>query len=160
MQKVFITSDNTATFTCPGCKAIRTVDVTQYKELTRAVKVKVKCPCGVDYPVALERRRQFRKPVAFPGTWCLLDNGRRTIKGQMVVSDLSRTGLKIRLEEIYDLNVGDTLLVEFHLDDPKRSLIRKEVAVRKVDGHVVGTEFMSMDPSDANVKAIGFYLFG
>ncbi len=160
MQKVFVTGENKATFTCPECEATRVVDVTQYKELNRAVKIKVKCPCGCDYPVALERRRQFRKPVNLEGTYYQLVGGRYTGKGQMIVSDVSRTGLKLRLKDVRPLTPGEALFVEFHLDDPKRSFIQKEVIIRKVDGAELGTEFGSVDPSDPHMKAIGFYLFG
>lgn len=160
MQKVFVTGDNRATFTCPECELTRTVNVTQYKELDRAVKIKVKCPCGHDYPVILERRRQFRRQVNFKGTYYQMVDGRLTGKGQMVVSDVSRTGLGIRLSDNRELKTGDKLFVEFHLDDTKRSFIRTEVVIRKIVGFELGTEFFSIDPSDPNMKAIGFYLFG
>lgn len=160
MQKVFVTGENKAAFACPECEQTRTVDVTQYKELDRAVKIKVKCACGHVYTAALERRRQFRKQVNFKGTYYRLTEGRYTGKGQMVVSDLSRTGLKLRLNDNPNLNPGDRLFVEFHLDDFKSSFIQKEVVIRKVDGFELGTEFAAVDASDPNMKAIGFYLFG
>ena len=78
----------------------------------------------------------------------------------MTVIDLSRTGLKLRLQDDRHLKPGDRLLVAFQLDDLKGSEIRKEVVVRKVDGREIGLEFASQDPSDPNMKAIGFYLFG
>jgi hypothetical protein len=160
MQKVFVTADNTATFTCPDCERSRTVDVTQYRELDRAVKIKVKCPCGFDYIVGLERRRQFRKAVRLSGTFQLVRGGRSVARGEVEVVDLSRTGVKLRLERSFAGAIGDRVHVAFRLDDAKRSDIQLETIVRKVDGRHVGVEFTDRDPSDPNMKAIGFYLFG
>jgi hypothetical protein len=160
MQKVFITGDNQATFACPACKKTRTVDVSRQKGLERAIKIKVKCPCGYDYPVMLERRQQHRKEVSFPGTYVHLKNFRPVGKGVMMVTDLSRAGIKVTISDSRHFAVGDRLRVEFRLDDRKRSLIDKEVIVRKVDGADLGTQFASVDAGDPNDKAIGFYLFG
>lgn len=160
MQKVFITAENKATFTCPECERVRAVDVTQYKALDTAVRIKVKCPCGCHYPVVLDRRLQYRRQVNLKGTYYQVADGRYVGKGPMIVSDVSRTGLKLGLKNGGRLNFGDKLFVEFHLDDLKRSFIQKEVVVRNVHGSELGTEFISMAPSDPNMKAIGFYLFG
>ena len=158
MQKAFITRDNKVTFSCPQCKGMRTVDVTKYKALEKAVKIKVRCPCGHDYPVMIERRKQFRKAVSLPGTFSRIFNDRRAGKGTMVVKDVSRNGLQIRVNDSSYMKAGDILEVEFKLDDNKRSPIRKEVVIRKIVGYDLGTEFTSVDAGNASDKAIGFYL--
>ena len=158
MQKAFITRDNKVTFSCPQCKGIRTVDMTQYTVLEKAVKIKVHCPCGHDYPVMLERRKQYRKTVSLPGTFTRFFNHRPAGKGTMVVKDVSRNGLQIRVSDANHLKVGDLLEVDFKLDDNKRSPIHKEVVIRKIVGYDLGTEFTSIDAGNASDKAIGFYL--
>ncbi len=158
MQKAFITRDNKVTFSCPQCKGMRTVDVTKYKALEKAVKIKVRCPCGHDYPVMIERRKQFRKVVSLPGTFSRIFNDRRAGNGTMVVKDVSRNGLQIRVNDSSYMKAGDILEVEFKLDDNKRSPIRKEVVIRKIVGYDLGTEFTSVDAGNASDKAIGFYL--
>ena len=160
MQKAFISSTNQVTFSCPQCKNTRTVDVTKYRALDKAVKIKVHCPCGQDYPVLLERRKQFRKAVSLPGTYTRIYNERRAGKGTMVVKDVSRNGLSIRVNDTTHMKNGDILEVVFTLDDPKRSPIQKEVVIRKIVGYDLGTEFVSIDPGNASDKAIGFYLMG
>lgn len=160
MQKVFISSTNQVTFSCPQCKNTRTVDVTKYRALDKAVKIKVHCPCGQDYPVLLERRKQFRKAVSLPGTYTRIYNERRAGKGTMVVKDVSRNGLSIRVSDTTHMKNGDILEVVFKLDDPKQSTIQKEVVIRKIFGYDLGTEFLSIDPGNASDKAIGFYLMG
>lgn len=157
-RKVFITTDGQATFVCSACEGSRTVEVARNAELARASRVRVKCPCGHHYPVSLERRRFFRKAVNFIGSFFHTVNGRHVDHGKMAVLDLSRTGMRIRLNENRPLQVGDTLLVEFHLDDRQHSLIRKESIVRRIDGFDLGTEFAAPGVMDANTRAIGFYL--
>ncbi len=159
-MKVFITGEGQATFVCPECARSRTVAMTRNKKLARAARVRVKCPCGHHYPVTLERRRFFRKPVYLSGSYFHTVNGRHVDRGEMAVLDLSRTGVRIRLNETRPLRVGDTLLVEFHLDDRQHSLIRKESIVRRIEGIDLGTEFAAPEVTDANTRAIGFYLAG
>jgi c-di-GMP-binding flagellar brake protein YcgR len=122
--------------------------------------VRVKCPCGHHYPVTLERRKYFRKSVNLNGSFFETVNGRPVDRGQMAVLDLSRTGMRIRLRERRPVQIGDTLLVEFQLDDRQQSLIRRESIVRRIDGADLGTEFAAAGVMDANARAIGFYLAG
>ncbi len=156
--KVFITSEGKATFVCPECERSRTVAVACHAKLANAARVRVKCPCGHCYPVSLERRRYFRKAVNLNGSFCRTVNGRQVERGAMAVRDLSRTGLRMRLTHYPPLQVGDTLVVEFHLDDRQHSLIRKEGIVRRIDGRELGTEFIGPEIVDASSRAIGFYL--
>lgn len=160
MQKAFISSTNQITFSCPQCKNTRTVDVTKHKTLDKAVKIKVHCPCGHDYPVLLERRKQYRKAVNLPGTYIRIYNQRRAGSGSMVVNDVSRKGLSIQVKDVTYMKIGDVLEVKFKLDDPKRSAILKEVIIRKIFENDLGTEFVSIDSGNASDKAIGFYLMG
>jgi hypothetical protein len=159
-QKVFISSDGKATFVCPACVRARTVNTARHPTLSRAARVRVKCPCGHPYPVSLERRRYFRKAVDLRGIFFQTVNGRQVDKGPMVVLDLSRTGMRIRLNESRPLRIGDTLVVKFQLDDRQQSLINKESIVRRIDGVDLGAEFIASDVTDASTRAIGFYLAG
>ena len=158
MQRVFITSNNTATFACPSCKQMRTVNIDDYASLDKAVKIKVRCPCRHQYPVMLERRRQFRREVAFPGTYTRIVDGRPMDRGSMVVRDVSRTGLKIQVADAQRLSTGDTLEVVFNLNDPPKSQIRKQVVIRKIEGFDLGVQFLASEAGNPSDKAIGFYL--
>ena len=77
----------------------------------------------------------------------------------MIVTDVSRTGLKIKINTKRDFFIGDKLIVEFHLDDKNRSLIKKECIIKKAFGREFGIEFIYVHPSDPNERAIGFYMF-
>jgi transcription elongation factor Elf1 len=161
LQKVYITSDQMITFTCPACRQPRMVRVADHSILKTADRLRVTCRhCGHKYPVLIERRRQFRKPVDFPGTYIHYVNGKSQGKGFMRVVDLSRTGVKLKMSSMEDFGKGDKLHIEFHLDDVNRSLIKKEVEIKKIFGSELGVAFTSSHPSNTSDRALGFYLFG
>ena len=79
----------------------------------------------------------------------------------MTVVDISRGGLQLQLNQAPRFKIGDTIYVEFSLDDQLRTLIEKDVVVRKIDGNKIGTEFLTaLHNSNPADKALGFYLFG
>jgi hypothetical protein len=158
-QKVYATPSYTAVFECPQCKNSRSVDVSKFKKIEKEVKIKVNCPCGHSYRVVLERRRHYRKTVNLAGSYLFLIPGDQAKKKMLTVTDVSRSGLKIKVSEKPDFAVGDKIFVEFHLDDNKRSLIKKETIVRTIRQLQIGLEFSSTDSADSGDKALGFYLF-
>ena len=161
LQKAYITSNHMITFVCPKCQHPRVVSIADHTELEKADKVRVTCKrCNHKYRVAIERRAQYRKTVNLPGTYTHVVNGQMRGKGYMTVVDLSRTGLKIKLNEIEGFSIGDKLVIEFNLDDAKHSLIKKEVKIMKIDKTELGVAFYSMHPSNPSDKALGFYMFG
>ena len=136
------------------------VNVAEHKELETVDRVKVKCKrCGHQYRVVIERRGQYRKIVNLPGTYTAVVDGRQADTGYMKVIDLSRSGLKMKLNDNPAFAVGDRLMIEFHLDDTNRSMIRKEVEIKKIFGQELGVAFTSVHPSDPSDKALGFYMF-
>jgi len=159
MQKIFVSNDDTITFKCPKCNEPRTVDVSGYKNLEKTEKVKVKCACQNIYFALVEKRKPFKKITNFPGTFTHIISDIPKAKGTMVVTDVSRTGLRIKLNSKKDFFIDDKLIVEFHLDDKNRSLIKKECIVKKIFGLEFGIEFTSVHPSDPSGRAIGFYMF-
>jgi predicted RNA-binding Zn-ribbon protein involved in translation (DUF1610 family) len=155
VQKVFITSKNTATFVCPECGNSTIADVTKYASLSSAVTVNCKCNCGHNFKVSLEKRRQYRKATDLPGMYYYSMANGDTDKGIMRVVDISSNGLKLKLNVERKFEGGEKLRVEFHLDDKRRTLIDKEVIVRNVHKNLVGTSFA---PTEGDDPALGFYL--
>jgi len=157
VSKVYISATNTATIVCPRCEKTKTVDVGRYAEINKTVRVKSKCTCGHTWTSVLEKRRQYRKAVDFPGVYTYFEDGRQVDKGNMAVKDLSLTGLKLKLNVARDFKVDARLQVEFHLDDNRRTLMRKNVMIKNVSGLYVGVAFSA---SEAQDPALGFYLMG
>ena len=157
-ERVFITDNNMATFTCRQCEKTKSIDVSQYKHLNKAIRVKLKCPCGYSYTVILERRGSYRKKADITGLYFKIVSGKEESRGNMTVKNISRYGLKLNFREKPNLEIGDKLLVEFKLDNNLKSLIRKEVIIRNINDKCIGAEFCSVNESNEYDKAIGFYL--
>ncbi|MFZ5564331.1 MAG: PilZ domain-containing protein [Thermodesulfobacteriota bacterium] len=153
VQKVFMNKDNKANFTCPVCSKARLMDVSQYKDIDKAVKVKAKCPCGHVYSVLLERRRHVRKAVSLIGSYTADEKG-MDIKGRMTVVDISRTGLRFKMHMQHYFEENDQLSIEFHLDDQEQTLVKRKVIVRSIHGLYVGVRFAS----DQHYDKLGTYL--
>jgi len=153
---VYVTSDNTARFECPHCHKSKAMDVSRFLTDTRAARIKVKCPCGCDFPVILEKRRGYRKDANLAGTYIHYIDGREAGRGVMTVKDISAGGVKLRITSTKNFSVGDFLRVEFHLDDSHHSMIQKKVVVRNIGDTHLGCEFA---PTEATDKALGFYLY-
>ncbi|MBF0119247.1 MAG: PilZ domain-containing protein [Desulfobacterales bacterium] len=163
-KKIYI-KDNKATFTCEKCGKIKIADVSGYMGVKNTITVKCKCPCGNSYSVILERRKNYRKSTNIPGLYLkethldgeyTTDQGKE--KGRIIVLDISSTGLRFKLHVNRKFHLGDKLLVEFNLDDKKRTLIKKEVIVKRIETLDIGAEFCPSDPNDHYTKAISWYL--
>lgn len=155
-EKVYVTSNQMATFVCPKCQKSKTVNVSKYATLDKLIRVKVTCPCGNAYTSLLEKRKKYRKETNLPGTFVRIVDGRKIGQGLMTVRDLSTIGMKLHTNGEHQCIVGDILQVEFHLDDTQRTLIKKKVIIRNIIGSNIGTE---LAPTEAVDKALGFYLF-
>lgn len=153
--KVYISKNNTATFVCPNCENTTTADVTRYAKMEKTVRVNIKCRCGQSFNAVLEKRRRYRKRTRLPGTYTYDRPDGSSDKGIMRVEDISGSGMKLRLNVARTFDVGDTLTVEFNLDDPQHTLIQKVVVVKNVVGDRVGVAFTGRDGDD---PSLGFYL--
>lgn len=155
IEKVFITSNNTATFVCPQCGNVTTTNVAKFAKIDKKITVKCRCNCGHNFSVSLEKRRQYRKATNLSGMYYhRLDNGDLD-KGMMRVVDISSTGLKLKLNVERKFDIGTPLRVEFELDDKRRTFMNKRVIVRNVRKDLVGTSFAPNEGEDPN---LGFYL--
>jgi len=173
MDTFHINGDNKATIVCPGCGRAKVIDASKYLKKNSPVKIKFKFTCryceqkrkkssvpenGTPFPhtriVTLERRKFYRKAVNLMGTF----TDQRGKKGDMVVIDLSRTGLKFKLEWPWPLAMEETVSLAFHLDNPVKLLITKDARIKKIQDQVVSVQFLSTNSFSESDKAIGFYL--
>ena len=153
IQTVFVNRENKAIFTCPKCTKAKTVDISKLLANLNKSNIKVKCPCGHIFPVALNRRKFYRKETSLHGT---MTPEKKLKDFPMTVINLSRTGLEFKSSENKNMEVGEYVTVEFRLDDKSRSLIKKKVIIRKIVDNTAGGEFCASDEYD---KVLGFYLF-
>lgn len=154
-QTVFISSKNTATFRCPECGSAKTTDVSRYAEIDKKITVNCTCTCGHRFSCRLEKRRQYRKGADLPGKFTLVGKDGSKDTGLVKVVDLSTTGLKLKMAVPRTFALGDELIVEFRLDDRKRTPMQKRVIVRNISGPYIGASF---HPHELDDPALGFYL--
>jgi hypothetical protein len=74
--------------------------------------------------------------------------------GPMVVTNLSKTGLKFAAEKASLLRIGDRVHLRFYLDNSSKTLIKKPARVKSIRGDTVGCEFIGSDRYDVT---LGFY---
>ena len=142
-QKIFMTKNMEAVFSCPECGNEKKMDVAKFTHVDKEVKLKVTCKCSHVFPVILERRKHVRREVNLPGN--LIKGGEKYL---IQVIDISRLGLKICMEEIMNLKLDDKVFIDFILDDAGKSRVSKEVIVKKIDKKYIGVIFLSDDHYD------------
>lgn len=149
--RIFVTSDF-ATFACPKCDKARTADVSKILANKAEIKIKCKCKCGYLFKATLERRKFFRKDIKLSGSL----QSKKEMKPVLInVVDISRSGCKAKLSKGSNtFSVGERILIEFHLDDLNKSLVKKNAIIRSNTGILIGVEFDSIDAYDK----LGHYL--
>ncbi|MFC1814690.1 PilZ domain-containing protein [Thermodesulfobacteriota bacterium] len=144
-EKVFVNTENIATFQCPQCKKSWKKDVSQLSQFAFN-RLKCKCPCGHSFPAILEKRKHYRKPTNLTGSF-IHDRTKR--RGIIHIKNVSKSGVGFELTSDQFMHVGDRLGLKFNLDDPPKSFLYKEVVVKKIAGRYVGVEFCEFRHRDA-----------
>ena len=137
VPKTYIRPDNKAILTCPQCGHQREVIADKFKE--KKHKLKVKCLCQNVFEVIFEFRSKPRKKTLLTGTY--INHSQDESSGNIVVENISMTGLAFRSYVATKFNVGDELSVEFNLDDDEHTQIKKKVIVRNLTQRFIGCEF-------------------
>jgi hypothetical protein len=150
MKKVYVDDTRQATIICPKCGFEKTVDVTEFKDSQK--KLKAKCKCGETYRFIIEFRTKYRKNVRLPGEYIANE---KEEKGEIIVRELSLTGIRFESLKPHQMSPGDILEVKFRLDNPLRKEIRKLVKVIWIKDRFVGANFTETKFYE---KGLGFYL--
>jgi PilZ domain len=124
-----------ATIVCPQCGQTKVFTLADVYPRHRLLKVK--CPCGSRFVLAIEMRKYARKPVQLAGEYRC-----GTHRASMVVENLSKGGLGFRTEGPHALRVHEWIGVRFRLNDPLRSEVDIMVVVRRINGTFVGASFL------------------
>ena len=136
---------------CPKCGTSKTAEVAKFKGSKNPLEIE--CKCASTYPVFLEFRGAHRRETRLKGYYCRLPACK--VWDEMLVKNLSLTGLGFSTFTEHGLRKGAGARVRFTLDDSSLSEIEKDVVVRLVRDNYLGCEFA--DPSLFD-KALGFYL--
>ena len=150
MKKVYVDDTRQATIICPKCGFEKTVDVTEFKDSQK--KLKAKCKCGETYRFIIEFRTKYRKNVRLAGEYIANE---KEEKGEIIVRELSLTGIRFESLKPHQMSPDDILEVKFRLDNPLRKEIRKLVKVIWIKDRFVGANFTETKFYE---KDLGFYL--
>lgn len=96
--------------------------------------------------------KTYHKKVWLEGEFVLL---RTKLQSRMRVSGISLLEMGFTITSGHPIRVGDFLDISFRLDDSKRSLVKRQAVVRKIEGKHVDAEFYNPPPY---AKNLGFYL--
>lgn len=174
MKTLYVGNDNTVMLTCPGCDRARILDVSKYLPADGPIKITYRfqcdscrcghascqeciresCALGHVNTVRIERRRNVRKVVLLSGVFTVGAMGSLKVK----ILDISRVGVRVEFATAVPIDGGTRGMIDFQLDDPSRTRIRKEVRVERHAGNTAVLMFQedrAFSPAD---KAIGFYL--
>lgn len=145
IQKLFVDKYNTVHVVCPKCGRKRDKNVSTYLDLAldQAICLKYNCPCGHHLSLLIERRRYIRKNVRLSGQLIFARQ-----KYNMLVLDISRYGLKMKLLGRAKVEKNCKITTEFLLDNKTKSKVFKEAVVRNVSFPTVGAEFLSHNHYD------------
>ena len=155
---IYTNLSESVTLVCEQCHRSRALQAADVKDLPQPLKVR--CPCGATFGVNIIVRQCYRRKTRLSGTYVKHDPQRNNIleQGRMIVEDISRTGIGLRILSRHTVVVNDVLAVTFTLDDKQQTDIRKSVRVRRIDDRFIGAEFVDHDTyTDAN-RILGFYL--
>ncbi|MBW2579901.1 MAG: PilZ domain-containing protein [Deltaproteobacteria bacterium] len=140
----------TTTVECPLCKKCHYTTVPEH---FRNKPVRAKCECGQSFPVLFDSRKYFRKEVRLSGEYWDTSG----VQYLMTVTTLSVCGAGFEASRgNLLLNEGETIQINFSLNNNDRNWIKLKAVVKWVKGDQVGVEFTELN--DHQRKCIGFYL--
>ena len=152
-EKIFVNSDLKATLSCPHCGVSKQTDVSKFMKHKTQVRLKYKCTCKKAVSVILERRRSRRKSVQLKGFYDD-DSG----KSPLLIENISKHGVKIKLINAASLKIDQHIMLEFTLDDPNASKVKREVRIKNIFSRAsIGCEFISTDHDGNLGKYFLFY---
>ena len=152
VRKIYYGKKGESSAICPQCGKVSKVDTNEV-QLNQVVEIK--CSCQNTFQVQFEKREYYRKDVKLTGTFETVFP-EDTMKGKLIIEDLSYTGIGCRSVAKHYLEIDDVVSLDFTLDDAHNSQITENGIVRTVRDRYLGIEFQ--DLSQHSRKLIGFYL--
>jgi len=150
MKTVYVNDANRASIICPKCGFTKEIDMTNFKNAQKSLKGK--CRCGEVFGFTIEFRKNYRKKVRLAGEYRIKGKEK---KGEIIVEDLSRNGIRFVNLGLHQISIDDTLEIKFELDNQMRSEINTLVQVVWVKDQMVGAKFSG--PKSFKSE-LGFYL--
>ena len=150
--KVHVRDNNTATLICPSCSTVKHLSAERLLHARHTVSVR--CRCQHVFSVLFDFRRHFRKQTSLAGTYVVTSDG--GFGGGIIhINNISRGGLGFTVSGLHRIEIGQELLIEFQLNDRKRTHLKKQAVVRSVRQNAIGCQFKDKTDMD---RDLGFFL--
>lgn len=154
IQRVYLDENNFGTVLCQDCQESQHIDFSEFKGQKQPIQIK--CPCGEIQNVKVDFRKSFRKGTTLFGKY--IKHGDLKEKGTVNIFNLSYGGMGFYIYGNNHLNVGDTITVNFNLDDPNKLTIEKTVEIKNIREKYIGAKFVF--PINRSDKILSTYLEG
>lgn len=151
MEKKLNIIDNEFIHHCTECGQVRKIKFT--KKLPR---VKLKCKCGHLSVVSLNYRGQFRKQTNI-NALIIIDDW----IGAALITNISLYGYQFSLIDSppRQLKVCDVMIIEFQLDDRKKSIIKDKIELKStLNNNKYGAAVIEPEDFSTQQKNKGFWL--
>jgi hypothetical protein len=148
-KKIQLNAHQEGMVTCEQCGLSVTINASACKNTPGSLVIK--CPCDIAFYTSLNKRDYVRKATDLRGVY--LKEADRKKTGEILVENLSPTGVRFRTVFQHDMAVNDILQIKFALDDAHRTIICEHVQVVHVRGHQIGARFVNTDPDNATLSS-------
>jgi len=149
IQKVFYNLPQTVGFSCRSCAEQKSVQVSTSVIQSGHLTVSGQCECGQRFDLVPEKRQMKRYEVAFPGVYRHRGLSGERVKSEMMVSNISRFGLQMKVSGTHDLEPGDIIDLVIQLGDEAPTRINRSAVIKTVDSGALGSKFLSaLSPAD------------
>jgi hypothetical protein len=140
----YVVDDGKIVVNCPRCRLTKIVSVAKFVSHPSDVKLRVNCKCGHTHRASLERRNRERKYAQLKGKYIYLSDKFIYQECEIEVRDLSSDGLGFILLETPGVAPlpGDSLAVQFRINELPGGLFKKEVRVKSFRGSRIGARFL------------------
>ena len=151
--RAYVRPDGTVPALCPACGNVCSVPPDRIK--VRGKSIDVRCPCGNSFFVLAEFRKAYRRKLSLSGTYakCLAEGDPRKAFGEILIENLSMTGVGFMTEGDDSLSKGDELTLRFMLDDDGHTQIETVAVVKHVQDKAVGCAFSGLTPRQEETLA-------
>ena len=138
LSRTYVRRNNKAVLICPYCGQWRSISADPFRGGKH--KLKVKCFCKKTFKVFLEFRKEFRKEKFLRGG-TYINHSQKGSRCDIVIIDISLTGLAFSSQDAPTLKIDDELGVEFSVDFWKGPNIKRDVIVKNIRHKRFGCEF-------------------
>ena len=128
MVSALLKSDGSALVVCPGCRRQFKIKAPDSEKLGKGYKVNGKCPCGEAFIISFDRRRHPRVGLAVSGAY---HHDKHNYRGLITVRNISLSGIGIELNTERSMLSGDSVTLQFNLNDENKSFIDIKAIIRQ-----------------------------